>query len=253
LGTPPVVIPYVDKLGSVRVEAGQLVGASEHGPALLRVVVLEGQRILSFPDVLGHDIDTAPDTHREVVELEARVGLVQIELDCKIVHLLNSLDPFLERSRVVQIGCVAEQHLDGEYDIVGRVRLAVTPLDAVADLERPHVQGVVGCETLAQPRLDLAGLIVEDEERLRHYLVKAMIAAATRNERIPQGGISHLATIDVEDDGVLAGGLGVISARRGSLCCCRSFRCCGSLRYCRSLCCCRSLRGWRGRGTLCDK
>jgi hypothetical protein len=41
--------------------------------------------------VLGHDIDAAPDTHREVVELEARVGLVQIELDRQVVDLLDVL------------------------------------------------------------------------------------------------------------------------------------------------------------------
>src|SRR6185436_12628194 len=136
------------------------------------------------------------------------------------------------------VGRVAKQHLDGEDDIVGRIRLAVTPLDAVADLERPHVQGVVGCETLAQPWLDLAGLIVEDEEWLRHYLVKAMITAATRDERIPKGGVGHLAAVNVEDDGILARGLSVISGRR-------------------SLGCCRSLRGrcrdGRGRCTLCDE
>src|SRR5690606_8488165 len=42
--------------------------------------VLEGERILAFPDVLGHHVDAAPNLDGEVVKLETRIRLVQREL-----------------------------------------------------------------------------------------------------------------------------------------------------------------------------
>src|ERR1044071_1031358 len=68
----------------------------------------------------------------------------------------------------------------------------------------------------------------------------ALVQAETRlNYWIPVRRICHFAAVNIEDDGILARGLTVISTCRGSLGC-------GSLRCYWGLCC-----GWRGRRALC--
>ena len=53
-----------------------------------------------------------------------------------------------------------------------------------------------------------------------NFLVKAMIAAAGGHVWIPVFGVGHTPSVNVEDDGFLARGLGVISPLGG--CCCLS-------------------------------
>ena len=135
------------------------------------------------------DVHAAPDAHAKVVQLEARVGVRQVELHGQVVDLFHALDPLGRwRRNPSSSGELSLQHIDGKDDVVGVIGLAVAPLDALAQLERPHIKGVVGRHLGAQPGLDLAGLVVEHKERLDHGLVVTVVAAIAGQEGIPQLG-----------------------------------------------------------------
>ena len=195
---PPVVVAHVGELR--RTDAGKLVGSAAHRPTLVRIVVLERQWVLAIPDVLRDDIDAAPDAHRKVVELEARVRFVQCELYGLIVNFRNAGDPVLHVGRADQIWRVAQQHLNAEHHVVGGVRYTVAPGDAVAKLECPGVLGRVRRHALADPALNLAGLVIEHEQRLEDGLVIAHVQAAARQVGIPYVGRQVAPAIDVKDE-----------------------------------------------------
>src|SRR5690606_8370868 len=89
LRTPPVVISIPDEFR--RAGAGQFVGSRPDGPTTLLIVEGKGVGVLSRPNVLRQNDHASPDTHREIVELEARIGRKQVELYREIIDLLDTL------------------------------------------------------------------------------------------------------------------------------------------------------------------
>src|ERR1041385_1633923 len=118
LGTPPIWILVIDELRWTG--RGQFVRASANWPTLCRIVELEGRRVLPFIDVFWYDVEVAPDADGEVIELEARIWRGEVKFDCRVVDLLDSLDPGLHVRGVAQGGClVVQQRLHGEHHVIG--------------------------------------------------------------------------------------------------------------------------------------
>src|SRR6266498_1116334 len=110
-----------------------------------------------------------------------------------------------------------DQCLYGEYHIVGVEGLAVAPCNAVAQLERPGIELIVGCEALASPGLDLTAVVVQDEEWLDHRLVEPVIPARRGwYALIPALRVLHAAAVDVEDHRLLSRGVCVFARSRGA-------------------------------------
>ena len=184
LGAPPVVVALVVELS--RRETLYDVRAAEDGRAGLRVVwVAEGNRIFPFPDVLRQRDDGLRGCARQVLQNKARVGSGQGELDRPVVDCLDRLDPLLDRAGPVELRRILLQHVDGEDDVLRRQRLAVAPLGALPQFDRPLGQVIVVREALRQPAVDLACLIVQHEKGLHQVLVHPLQDVGAGDVRVP--------------------------------------------------------------------
>jgi len=120
--------------------------------------------------------------HVDPQTLHVGFGLLADHLDGVVVNDLGLLDAL----GVGRVGgeVLVDDDVVAEGDVLGRDRLSVLPLDALADLERPH-EAVVGHRpALGKPRLRITFGVVADEHVVveRPHLVGRGLVADERVE-----------------------------------------------------------------------
>jgi len=108
----------------------EFVRASAERPTLAQIEVIERCGIFAIKNVLGHNVEGTNNFGSEVVQLEERIRLGQRELDRQIVHFVGAFDSLDPAS--AEIFGMSHQNLGGEQNVIGGIRNAIVPGNALA-------------------------------------------------------------------------------------------------------------------------
>ena len=201
LGVPVVRVPAdVVDLGLEAEHLGE--GARPHG---IGVGVDDGIVDLG-PDVLGHDglvADPGQPRHEWLTQLDDHGVIVA------------SRDRLHAVGEVVHVECLGVlEELEGEDHIVGRERLAVRPLHALAEREDEALARHLPVEGGRQPGLELAAQAVVDDQGLVDAAVGGPAVAAGHAERVEVADPGGLQLLDHHQGARWRLGLGAAGPER---------------------------------------